>query len=116
MRGSILRPLWDTLAIGLGTLVAAAGSSYSSATVVFSLPRSTLVYLRPPVPLHQELVAHHSLSSASAAIHETRDVYAMYQGVSSGMLEYQSSPEFYTGSKITAATCAECPSIANTGY
>ena len=109
MRGSTLLPLWDTLAIGLRTLVASAGSSCSSATVVFSLPRSTLVCLCPLAPPLQEQVARHSLANASAAIHETRDVYAMYQGVSSGMLEYQSSPELYRGRKISAKACAECP-------
>ena len=100
MRGSTLHPLWDTLAIGLRTLVASAGSSCSSAIVVFSLPRSTLVCLCPLAPPLQELVARHSLANASAAIHETRDVYAMYQGVSSGMLEYESSPKFIGAAKF----------------
>ena len=81
MRGSTLRPLLDTPAIGLRTLVVAAGSLNSSTTIGFSRLLSILACLHPQAPHHLELVALCSLTIVSVVIHEIRDGSSKSEGV-----------------------------------
>ena len=114
--GSILPPQQDTPTTGPRTLVVAAGSWNSIATIKSSLHQSVLLRLHPQAPRHLELFVRGCFFITLVVTHETRDVCATSQGVLTDMLESQYVPELCKGRKISATVCGKCPSTPSFGY